>query len=336
MAAPLLSIVVVVHRMREQAMRTLFSLSRRYQRACAGLDYEVLVMENDSEEALVPAEVAALGPEFRYRLREDRSGTPVPALNEGAALARGRLLCLMVDGARMVTPGVVRHGCDAAGAAEHPLVVVPGYHLERRGRGSGADFSHTGSCDAEADRAALAAIDWPGDGYRLFEVAVWSGANRTGYLNPMIESNCLICRRRDFEAIGGADPAFGQPGGGMVNLDLYRRLGLYPGMRLIVLPGEGSFHQFHGGVTTRHDPGREALTAAFRARYEALRGESFQALRREPCLHGPVPGPALPWLHRAVELAMQRHAAVRTDGRPLWADEPGPRSASDHSLATTP
>src|SRR5689334_5918442 len=55
--APLLSLLVIVHRMPEQAGRTLRSLSPSYQRNAAASDYEVIVVENASDR-LLGAEVA--------------------------------------------------------------------------------------------------------------------------------------------------------------------------------------------------------------------------------------------------------------------------------------
>ena len=40
------------------------------------------------------------------------------------------------------------------------------------------------------------------------------------------------------------------PGGGYVNLDFFERVANAPGVNLVTLLGEGSFHQVHGGTTT--------------------------------------------------------------------------------------
>ena len=47
--APELSVVVVVYNMRREAMRTLQSLSRQYQRDIDDVRYEVIVVENGSD-----------------------------------------------------------------------------------------------------------------------------------------------------------------------------------------------------------------------------------------------------------------------------------------------
>ena len=51
-ATPRLTIVLVVYKMDKQAEKTLFSLSPAYQRDVEESDYEVIVVENNSDEML--------------------------------------------------------------------------------------------------------------------------------------------------------------------------------------------------------------------------------------------------------------------------------------------
>ena len=98
-------------------MNTLYTLSREYQRDIADVDYEVVVVENLSKHNLKRRAVERLGPEFRYLPRQESDTSPVWALREGISAARGDVIGLMVDGARMVTPGVLRNVADAFKAA---------------------------------------------------------------------------------------------------------------------------------------------------------------------------------------------------------------------------
>ena len=105
--------VVVFYNMRREAPRTLHSLSRAYQEGIEGTSYEVIVVENgsDDDQALGGAFVRDFGPEFRYLdLAGDASPSPVAALNRGIEMSRGRSLALMIDGAHVLTPGVLRFG----------------------------------------------------------------------------------------------------------------------------------------------------------------------------------------------------------------------------------
>jgi glycosyltransferase involved in cell wall biosynthesis len=111
MASIDLSIVVIVYNMQREAPRTLLSLSRAYQRELGDLRYQVIVVDNGSPEPLPDSLWQSLGPEFRYHRIAPGAGAPSPAraMNEGIAMADGELIGLMVDGARILTPGVLRH-----------------------------------------------------------------------------------------------------------------------------------------------------------------------------------------------------------------------------------
>ena len=279
---PRVSVVVVVFRMRRQAMNTLHSLSTAHQRDVRSTDYEVIVVENTSDEMLDEASVAALGSNFCYLRRHETSMSPVPAINTGVAHARGRHVAIMIDGARMVTPGVIRGLLDAARLAASPVVAVPGYHL--------GDTLHSrvpAGYTADAEQAWLAELDWRSDGYRLFSRAVFSASCSNGFFMPMAESNCIGVPRRLFDRLGGFDTSFVTPGGGFVNLDFYRRAVLSSGTRLIVLAGEGAFHQFHGGASTAAD--HERSVAVMRAEYIARRGADYTPPEVPGVILGTVP-----------------------------------------------
>ena len=66
----------------------------------------------------------------------------------------------------------------------------------------------------------------------------------------MGESSSLFCPPTLWEELGGLDERFALPGGGLVNHDLYRRACALHGVELVVLLGEGTFHQYHGGAAT--------------------------------------------------------------------------------------
>jgi hypothetical protein len=294
---PRLSLVVVVHRMPDQARRTLLSLSVRHQRDVTEHDYEVIVVENDSERLLGSRAVVEAGKNFRYFSRAEASSSPAAAVNFGVGHARAAHVAIVVDGARLASPGVVGNMLLALAAAAGAVVAVPGYHLgselQQRAVRSGYDEA--------AEARLLEAIGWPADGYRLFEVACLSGSCAGGFLAPMAESTCLGMPRVVFDAIGGCDLAFDLPGGGFVNLDLYRRVCELDETRLFVLPGEGTFHQFHGGVTTGGVLAeREQLLDRMGDQYRRLRGRPFAAPLKTPHLFGVVPPQARRFLEHSL------------------------------------
>ncbi len=311
--------VVVVHRMARQAENTLFSLSSRYQRNAGSLDYEIIVVENTSSDLLGEARAGSAGGErVRYFLRDEPGTSPAPALNFGVARARARRIGIVIDGARMVTPRVVEYAALASRMDPEALVVVPGYHLgkEEQQRSPGYDES--------VEQGLLAGIGWKANGYRLFEVSCLSSANPHGVFHPFMESSCLFCSKESYERIGGADERFDLPGGGSVNLYLYRRLSLLAECRLVVLPGEGSFHQFHGGVTTTPAADLGEVLSSHRAQLARILGTPFESPKREPILLGAVTSHAQPILRLSVERALQRFERFRAQGKKAWSDDPDP------------
>lgn len=298
-ALPALSVVLVVYDMPDQAARTLESLSPAQQRGAPSDAYEVVVVENASARPLGEARARAAAPNARYFLRADPSQSPVEALSFGVAQARGRRLALCVDGARLVTPGVVSLALLAERLGETSVLSVPGYHLGRELQQEAVQSGY----DEEEERGLLLGIGWPGDGYRLFDIACFSGSCRGGFFVPLAESNFLSFDRSVLDRIGGIHPGFVSRGGGFVNLDLYAEVCALPDTRLLVTPGEGTFHQFHGGVTTggiRH-LAREQLMEGFVAEYRSIRGRDYQVPTREALLFGAVPGPARRFVRASLE-----------------------------------
>lgn len=287
---PLLSFVVVVYDMPEQARRTLHSLSSAYQRGTLPDDYEIVVVENASERLLGADTARGTAANVRYFLREETSQSPAGAVNFGVSQARGEQVGILVDGARLVTPGVAALARLAGRMSEHAVLSVPGYHL---GAETQQEAVHAGY-DEAAEARLLASIDWPSDGYRLFDIASFSGSCTKGFLRPYSESNCVCLPRRTFELLGGFEPRFQSPGGGYVNLDFYSRVCERADTMLFVTPGEGTFHQFHRGVSTGGIDGeeRERLMERFVAEYRDVRGREYVVPEREPVVLGAIPSSA--------------------------------------------
>lgn len=316
-ATPKVSVIVIAYRMSSQLENTLRSLSADYQQGVSSLDYEVIVMENSSVDNLPETSVAALPDNFRYTLREENAATPVYAVNEAFEQCRAPLICLMIDGARMVSPGIIKSALMAYAITPDAIVAVPGYHL-------GNDEQHMveGVADQLAhEQQLLASVDWRGDGYELFSISTFSGANRRGYLQPIMECNCLFASVENYAAIGHASTEFTLPGGGSINLHMYRSLGMLPGTELFVTPGEGSFHQFHGGVTTSSYAEREAEINKHRVQLHSYWPGGFHSLRREPRLLGAVAPQAQPFLALSLEKAQIRNRRIRNQGKVMWPDD---------------
>ncbi|MFP5256339.1 MAG: CmcI family methyltransferase [Acidimicrobiia bacterium] len=314
-----LSVVVVFFNMRREARRTLQSLSRSYQRQVEDLAYEVIVVDNGSapDQRLTLDEVRAYGPEF-HLLDMGAAADPSPtvALNAGVAAARGEHLALMIDGAHVLTPGVLHHGMLALRAYAPAVVATQQWYV---GPGQQDEALHEGYDQTVEDRL-FDRIQWPVDGYRLFEIGHFIGER--DWFDGIVESNCVFMPRKLLEQVGGVDERFSMPGGGYANLDLFERLALGPDVAATSILGEGSFHQFHGGTTTNVPDGAE------RRERVASYGEHFAELRGRPLLG----------LDRPVRFvgALDPSAAKRTRPRRAFAALSPLRDPVAHGTSTPP
>src|ERR1700683_4075317 len=107
---PDLSVVVVVHNMAREAPRTLFSLSAAYQRHVAPDDYEIIVVDNGSMPPFDAKVIDGLNGNFRLLRLDPAPPSPARAINRGLAEARGKVIGVMIDGARIATPGLLHFG----------------------------------------------------------------------------------------------------------------------------------------------------------------------------------------------------------------------------------
>lgn len=267
-----MSIVVVVYNMAREAPRTLHSLSSEYQLNAAALDYEVIVVDNGSPTPLLNSDVERHGPNFRLLRIEQAAASPVAAINQAVAMARGEVIGVMIDGARIVTPGVLEYAARACALYANPVIATLGWHL-------GAQLQTVSTLDGydqAAEDALLRSIGWPIDGYRLFEIAVLGGSSAGGWFDTPGESNCVFVRRETFDSVGGFDERFVSAGGGLANLDFFVRTCDLADTTLVILLGEGSFHQVHGGVTTGGAlPDEIRRFRDFLPEYEGIRGKPF-------------------------------------------------------------
>ena len=316
MSAPLLSIIVIAYDMPRQALITLRSLAADYQQGVNAADYEVILVENRSARNMGAEALAALPGNFRYFLRDEPGVSPAAAINFGFAQARGRFIGLMIDGARMVTPGVVQNVLTAFCLSPEAMVVVPGYHLGEKEQ----QYHLTHGYTEEKEQSLLAEVDWQQNGYKLFDISCLSGANPNGIFHPFMECNCLFMSVEIFQEIGQADERFDLPGGGALNLCIYRKAALHPRTRLFMLAGEGSFHQLHGGVTTSEVDKRDAILRRQNEQLTELLGEPFRSPTIEPTLLGKIPAPALRYLQYSSERGLHRARRCAERNEEMYAD----------------
>jgi Glycosyltransferase like family 2 len=243
---PKLSIVVVCFEMAAQIKNTLQSLLPPYQRNISIDDYEIILMDNGSTKMLDEG-TQKISPNLNYVYLspDEASPSPAPAMNRGVALARAPALCLMIDGARLVSPGVLSWGMRLLGVAPRAMVEVRGWHLGPKLQPESVMEGY----GPEQERKLLESVRWLENGYRLWEVAAGTKQTRSGFSATTAESNCMFMSRDLFFESGGFDERSRTPGGGLVNLDFFART-LAVADPVITLLGEGTFHQVHGGAAT--------------------------------------------------------------------------------------
>ena len=189
-----LTVVVVFYNMRREAARTLHSLSRAYQEGIDDVSYEVIVVENGSDR----------GPEARRGRSSRASGpssatstsAPTPsrrpsiALNRGIRAGAADAFALMIDGAHVLTPGVLHFGLAGLATYAPAIVATQQWYV---GPGQQGDAMDDGYDQAYEDRL-FETIGWPHAGYRLFEIGHFVGDR--DWLDGVWESNCMFVAAR--------------------------------------------------------------------------------------------------------------------------------------------
>ena len=266
---PFVSIVVVCYNMKRELPRTLYSMSPAFQRGVNKEDYEVILIDNGSKEPPTADDFAYLDMNLSVYSMQSPTHSPVPAINFGINQSIGQFVGVCIDGARLLSPGLVAQARDA-------LYIYPRGVVGARGRYLGVIFQRDAMADgynAEQEDALLSQSEWKDDGYRLFDISVFDESCGPTWLTPMAESNALFMSRALWKELGGFDTRFTSRGGGLVNLDTWSRAIQLPDITAVSLMGEATFHQIHGGVATNgtHDAIRE-----FFNEYEDIRGVEFE------------------------------------------------------------
>ncbi len=267
-----LSVILISYDMAREIPRTLQSLSRNYQHGAQDLAYEVLLVDNGSPVPLDETTWADVNVPVRLIRLEEASSSPARAINLALEEALGEIVCLMIDGAHILTPGVFRMALSSYQAFANAVVAIRYFYLGMEEQ----TVSISNGYNQQVEDKLLERIQWPMDGYRLYEIStpLRSGANRLTWFNRMFEANCLFMKRSLFEELDGADERFDYPGGGFLNLDIFKRAVEAPGVTPLQIIGEGSFHQLHGGITTNSSGDeREARLNKYRAQYAKIRGD---------------------------------------------------------------
>ena len=289
MSAPRLSVVIVSYNMRREIPRTVLSFLPPYQRGVSTRDVEVIVVENGSSEPIAADAFSDYRALARLIHADPATPSPASALNQGVAAAQGEWVCLVIDGARMASPGLVRQSLNATEIGTEPLICTVGFHLGNKVQ----QFAVADGYDQTVEDELLQSVDWPNDGYRLFDISCFAGSSRYGWFDGLNESNAITMRKSFFERIGGFDERFDIPGGGFVNYEFFKRALEHRDATYVLLLGEGTFHQYHGGVTTSRPITQQSVEDKTRTtmqvyadQYRKICGAPWSRPAKQPVLFG--------------------------------------------------
>lgn len=266
-----LSVVVITYNMQRELPRTILSLSPAMQRSIAASDYEVIVIDNGSSDTAYLDALNFADLQLSVIKMPKVGSSPCAAVNAGIHSAKGEMVAVMVDGARMASPGLLANALKASQLCQRPIIATIAMHLGAEEQSTSVHHGY----NQTVEDAMLATVDWQANGYQLFDMSVFAGSSGQGWFGPLAESSALFMPKNLWLELGGYDERFVCPGGGLANIDTYSRALELPDTQLIKLLGEGTFHQFHGGVATN------ALVhpfAQFNEEYFALRGRYFDRL----------------------------------------------------------
>jgi hypothetical protein len=283
-----LSVVVNFYNNRREAMNTLLSMSRAYQRGAEKIDFEVIAIDHGSSQPLDEADVRRFGPEFRYRFVETTSVSPAKAINDACRDANGDKVVVVIDGAHILSPGIYSLAERAFDSFDAPFLATVSFHLGPKQQ----NISVMEGYNQQVEDRLLVASGWKENGYRLYSAAGSFADPGMGWFGCAFECGCFAMRKSDYLALGGFDERFVSRGGGLVALDFYQRAVAREHGDYVMLLGEGSFHQFHGGVAS-NAPKQQHPWAEFAAEFERIRGRPFKRVLKRPFYFGTFPNEAI-------------------------------------------
>ncbi len=280
-----LTVVVAFRDMRREAPRTLASLAPRFQRGVAEITYEIAAIDIGSTRSLDTEAARTFGGNHcRHIVLGSDSASPAAAINSVVKDSRCEWIMCLIDGARMASPGVVRMAMLGTRLGARPFVYTLSMHLGSRLQNEAMMRGY----DQQVEDELLAQVDWQSDGYSLFRISTVSPSPVTGFLSKLAETNCFLMRREDYLGIGGLSEEFQSPGGGLVNHDFFNRVHEIADFTPVMLLGEATFHQFHGGASTNVPPHRHPW-ASYVEEYRRIRGCEFRSKWRSPVYLGGAP-----------------------------------------------
>jgi glycosyltransferase involved in cell wall biosynthesis len=304
---PKVSIIVISYNMNRELPRTLLSLSVPFQKGITRDEFEVILIDNGSKVPPTASDFSHLDIDLRVVSMDNPTKSPVPAINFGLKQVSGEIIGVYIDGARIASPRLIASARDAITYNQRAFV-------GSRGRYLGNKFQRVAIVEGynqQVEDEMLAQSGWESDGYKLFDISVFDESSGPTWFDPVAESNSLFMWRSLWNELGGYAEGFVTPGGGLVNLDTWKRACELPETVPTLLLGEATFHQVHGGVATN---GSLDKVQEFYTEYFSIYGEEFD-----------VPMPSIRFVGTFVSTPPQREMTEVFAQQTKAPKEVGPR-----------
>lgn len=264
-----LSIVIGAYELKHQIKKTIVSVLGAIREASIK-DVEVVIADNSKRN-----NVRNALEEAKERVTVVECGmddAPIhAAINKVAENTTGEYLCIMIDGARIWSPGVVRKWERIK--STNTVVHVPNYQLGK----SHQMYKEQTGYNHEAEERILETIGWPIIKTRQLIEHSWCEVH-AGCGPKIFESNCLFVSRTLWDAVGGFDTAFRRKDGGFASADLLNRL-ITEGGNLRIISTEGTFHQLHDGSTTTNPDQTRRAVKEMTIEYKGIRGTRIRRIK---------------------------------------------------------
>ncbi|MBL4743418.1 MAG: sulfotransferase [Cycloclasticus sp.] len=272
-----LSIIIICFDMQREIKRTICSLLPPYQEGIDEDKIEIMVIDNGSKQR---PSLGCYENRVKFIQFHSQNPSPVMAINHGISIASADLVGVFIDGARMATPGLLKSVITLSGNSPRVVISTLAYHL-------GPDVQMNTvfkGYDQTVEDKILEELDWEENGYDLYLASSLALSSKNGLLGSIAESNAIFMSKELWSELSGYEELFITPGGGLSNLDLYKRVGELASTTLIRLANEATFHQVHGGVATNTRQGKNG--ELFKREYENIRGKCFVPCDKVPYIYG--------------------------------------------------
>jgi hypothetical protein len=149
------------------------------------VDYQITILDNGSQPPMTIREVDS---RVDVQYIQNASNSPLSAMNALIAKGNSEFVCVVLDGARLWSPGVIRQFYNALGINPNIPSTATAYHLGPVHQSRSSEFGY----DKQAENLMLEKLNWKQNGYGLFDVSVLAYSNPEGEKGDMNESSCLF------------------------------------------------------------------------------------------------------------------------------------------------